>query len=84
MAYIKWVEDEEAEGVVAEAYGLWRQANPGRTRMPEILKCFSLRPDFLKSVMQFSNELQFTDGHLTRRTKEMLATYVSALNQCPY
>ena len=39
MAYIKWVEDEEAEGVVAEAYGLWRQANPGRTRMPEILKC---------------------------------------------
>ena len=84
MAYIKWVEDEDAEGAVAEAYDLWRQAKPGRTGMPEILKCFSLRPDFLKSVMQFSNELQFTEGHLKRKTKEMLATYVSALNQCPY
>jgi AhpD family alkylhydroperoxidase len=28
--------------------------------------------------------LHFTAGHLDRRTKEMLATYVSALNQCPY
>ena len=84
MAFIKWVEDDDAEGPVAEAYQLWRQSNPGRTEMPEILKCFSLRPDFLQSVMHFSNQLHFSRGHLSRQTKEMLATYVSALNQCPY
>ena len=84
MAFIKWIDDDDATGEAAEAYGLWRQANPGRTEIPEILKCFSLRPDFLKSVMQFSDQLHFTPGHLDRQTKEMLATYVSALNQCPY
>jgi hypothetical protein len=52
--------------------------------MPEILKCLSLRPDFLKSVIDFSYRLHFSDGHLTRRVKEMIATLVSAINQCPY
>lgn len=84
MAFIKWIEDADATGEVSEAYDIWRTANPGRTAMPEILKCFSLRPDFLKSVMHFSDQLHFTAGHLDRRMKEMLATYVSALNQCPY
>ena len=84
MAFIKWIEDEDATDEVAEAYGVWRRANPGRVAMPEILKCFSLRPDVLTSVMHFSDELHFSAGHLDRQTKEMLATYVSALNQCPY
>jgi hypothetical protein len=52
--------------------------------MPGILKCFSQRPDFLQSVMDFSYRVHFSDGHLSRRVKEMIATYVSALNQCPY
>ena len=42
-------------------------------------------PDpYLKQVMDFSNGVHFSDGHLNRRTKEMIATYVSGLNQCPY
>ena len=84
MAFIKWIEDDDATGETAEAYAIWQQANPRRTGMPDILKCFSLRPDVLRSVMEFSNQLHFTAGHLDRKTKEMLATYVSALNQCPY
>ena len=84
MAFIKWVEDHEADGEVAEAYRAWKEVNPEREGMPAILKCFSLRPDFLKSVMSFSDQLHFSTGHLGRRTKEMLATYVSSLNQCPY
>ena len=32
--------------------------------------------------MQFSQHIHFADGHLTRRTKEMIATYVSGLNRC--
>jgi alkylhydroperoxidase/carboxymuconolactone decarboxylase family protein YurZ len=82
--FIRWIEDEEATGQAAEIYGAYKAANPHRPRMPDILKCFSLRPDFLQQVIDFSYGLHFSDGHLTRRVKEMIATYVSALNRCPY
>ena len=81
---IAWVNDEQATGDVAAIYEQWRQLNPGRDRMPDILKCFSSRPDFLRQVMEFSYGLHFADGHLTRRIKEMIATYVSGLNHCRY
>ena len=84
MPHIRWIEDETATGLAAEVYGRWKQANPGRDHMPEILKCFSLRPDFLAQVIEASDNVHFTDGHLTRRLKEMIATLVSGLNQCPY
>lgn len=84
MPYIKWYNDEEATGEVAKVYARWKLANPGRDKMPEILKCFSSRPDFLQQVMDFSYGLHFSNGHLNRRTKEMIATYVSGLNRCPY
>ena len=84
MTHIRVVDENEATGEVAEVYGAWLKANPTRTEMPEILKCFSLRPDFLRSVIQFSYPLHFSDGFLSRRQKEQIATYVSALNQCPY
>jgi hypothetical protein len=84
MPFLKGVDDEEATGEVADVYQAWKTANPGRDRMPEILKCFSLRPDFLKSAIDFSYPLHFTDGFLKRRVKEMIATYVSGLNKCKY
>ena len=81
---IAWVEDDQASGELAGIYGAWREQNPDREGMPEILKCFSARPDFLAQVMQASYGLHFTDGHLDRRQKEAIATYVSALNHCRY
>jgi alkylhydroperoxidase family enzyme len=80
---IKLVEDAEATGLVAEVYDEWRKKS-GREEVPGILKCFSARPDFLRQVMAFSDTVHFSEGHLTRRHKEMIATYVSALNHCPY
>ena len=35
-------------------------------------------------MMALSESLIFSDGHLTRRHKEMIATLVSTRNQCPY
>ena len=84
MPHIQWIEDDDAEGELAELYAEYKRMRPDRPEMPGILKCFSQRPDFLRQVIQFSNDLHFSDGHLTRRQKEMIATYVSALNQCPY
>ena len=84
MPHIAWVEEDAAHGDVATIYQAWKAANPQREHIPEILKCFSARPDFLKSIIDISYSLHFADGFLDRRTKEMIATLVSALNQCPY
>jgi hypothetical protein len=83
MPRIRWVEEEEATGELAELYRAYMEKT-GRPRVAGILKCFSQRPDFLRDVIDFSNHIHFSDGHLTRRTKEMIATYVSGLNRCPY
>jgi hypothetical protein len=84
MARINWVEEREATGEIAATYAEWMAANPGRPAIPGILKCMSLRPDLFRGVVDISNGVHFSDGHLTRRLKEMIATYVSALNRCPY
>jgi alkylhydroperoxidase family enzyme len=80
---IRQIQDADATGETAKVYDEWRAAS-GRTQMPGILKCFGQRPDFLRQVMQFSNTVHFSEGHLTRRHKEMIASYVSYLNRCPY
>src|SRR6202161_4496349 len=80
---IKLIEDRDATGEVAQVYDEWR-AKSGRQQMPGILKCFSHRPDFLREVMRFSDTVHFSAGHLDRRTKETIASWVSWLNRCPY
>ena len=81
--HIRIVEDAEATGEVAKVYDEWR-ALRGRKLVPRIIKCFSARPDFLRQVIAFSDTVHFSEGHLSRRVKEMIATYVSALNHCVY
>ena len=80
---IRITEDAEASGEVAAAYDFWR-AGSGRQQVPGIIKCFGARPDFLRQVVEFSNRVHFSDGHLARRHKEMIASHVSFLNRCPY
>ena len=80
---IRIIEDAEATGETASAYDYWR-AGSGRQQVPGIIKCFGARPDFLRQVVDFSNTVHFSEGHLARRHKEMIATYVSYLNRCPY
>ena len=84
MPHISWIEELEAGGPLAEVYRNYLAEHPDKSRVPDVLKCFGHRPDFLKSVIEFSYSLHFADGHLTRRTKEMIATLVSGLNRCPY
>lgn len=84
MARIRWVNESEATGEIASAYEAWLTANPGRIGIPGILKCLSLRPELFLGMDELSNQIHFSEGHLTRRLKEMIATYVSALNRCPY
>jgi AhpD family alkylhydroperoxidase len=77
------VEESGATGEVAEAYDYFR-SNFGRPDVPGILKCFSSSPLLMKQIIAMSSTLLFSDGNLGRRHKEMLASYVSSLNACPY
>jgi len=80
---IKIIEDVEATGETAAAYDFWRTGS-GRKQVPGIIKCFGARPDFLRKVIELGNMIHFSEGHLSRRYKEMIASYVSYLNRCPY
>jgi hypothetical protein len=80
---IRIIEDADATGETAAAYDFWR-AGSGRQQVPGIIKCFGARPDFLRHVIEMGNTVHFSEGHLTRRHKEMIASYVSYLNRCPY
>jgi hypothetical protein len=77
------IEDADATGDTLAAYDYWR-AGSGRQQVPGIIKTFGARPDFLRQVVDFSNTVHFSEGHLQRRHKEMIASYVSYLNRCPY
>ena len=80
---IRIIEDTEATGETAAAYDFWRSGS-GRQQVPGIIKCFGARPDFLRKVIEIGNVVHFSEGHLSRRHKEMIASHVSFLNRCPY
>ena len=82
MARIKWVEDDDAGGELAELYARYTKG-PAPRPVPDIIKTMSLRPDFLKAI-DAASQLHFTDGALSRAQHEMIASYVAALNRCHY
>lgn len=84
MPFIQWINESDATGPVAEGYAFYFRKRPNRTKVADIIKCFSHRPDFMQQVMDFSWDLHFCDGHLTEKTKELIATLVSGQNRCPY
>jgi uncharacterized peroxidase-related enzyme len=77
------IEESTATGEVATLYEYFRE-HFGRPDVPGILKCFATHPPLLRHMMELSERLIFADGSLGRRHKEMIATYVSAQNSCPY
>ncbi|MDQ3547875.1 MAG: hypothetical protein M3439_03560 [Chloroflexota bacterium] len=81
MARIGWVEFDEAEGRIRELYV--REAS-GRPDVAGIVKSFSQRVEALEGMMSFSEVHFGLGGALGRARREMIATYVSALNGCYY
>ena len=77
------VQEDAATGAVAKSYSDYRE-HFGRPDVPGILKCFATHPPLLEQMIALASSLLFIEGHLPRRVKEMIATYVSALNDCPY
>ena len=82
MARIAWIEDNDAQGQLAELYETARSRSQAGG-VADILRTMSLRPDFLAAIMDASR-LHFSDGAISRAQHEMIASYVSALNNCHY
>jgi alkylhydroperoxidase family enzyme len=81
MARIGWIEFAEAQGRIRELYD--QEAN-GRPDVAGIVKSFSQRAEALEGMMQFSEVHFGPGGAIGRARREMIATYVSALNGCYY
>jgi hypothetical protein len=90
---------DEIKAAIAKAAGVMRidwaeEGDPrfeetakvlgGRKPTPGILRTMSLKPEYLAYINDLSRKAHFADGFIDRRTKEMIATYVSALNKCKY
>jgi uncharacterized peroxidase-related enzyme len=80
---IPFVDESSATCEVAALYEHFR-THFGRPDVPGILKCFATHPPLLRHMMDMSEHLIFSDGSLGRKHKEMIATFVSTQNECPY
>jgi alkylhydroperoxidase family enzyme len=81
MPRIRTIPPEQAEGELREVYDA--VVATGFPAVPAIFHLASLRPDIAHTIVD-TYRVMFTAGRLPRTTKEAIATWVSALNQCPY
>ncbi|HUG13741.1 MAG TPA: hypothetical protein VMM78_01885 [Thermomicrobiales bacterium] len=81
MGRIGWIEFAEAQGRIRELY---IQEAAGRPDVAGIVKSFSQRVEALEGMMQLSIVHFGPEGAIGRARREMIATYVSALNGCYY
>lgn len=81
MAWIRFVEVDEAEGKLKEYYDHTRRA---RGKIANIIKVQSLNPEAMKAHMDLYLTTMFGRSNLTRVQREMIATVVSATNDCGY
>ncbi len=56
----------------------------GRTELPGIVLCFATNSALLRSMLEIAEHFLFGESSLSRRHKEMIATYLSRQNACPY
>jgi uncharacterized peroxidase-related enzyme len=80
MAWISWIDEDEATGRLAELY------RPLKTRhgVDHILKIHSLDPESLQHHYEYYAHLMRGPSKLSRGEREMIAVVVSRANDCFY
>ena len=81
MAWIKVVDDTEADGELKEIY---QAQGKKASALANILKIHSLAPRTLSTHMAFYEAVMHAPGDLSRIQREMIAVVVSSLNHCHY
>ena len=81
MAHLRLIEPEDADGLLAEEY----EAALGRAgKIYNIVRSMSLNPETLRASIELYKTIMFGPSGLTRQERELLATVVSATNECYY
>lgn len=81
MAWVGWVEEDEATGTVAEIY---ERAREKFTFVPDAVKIFSLRPEVAEAQEKMRGALLGGASTLGARRADMISAAVSGLNHCEY
>jgi alkylhydroperoxidase family enzyme len=81
VAYIRLVEEGDAEGPLGEDYDA---AIERAGKVFNIVKAMSLRPGVLRASMALYREIMFGESGLSRKERELLATVASAEQSCDY
>ena len=77
------VDERTANEEVRALFAQYRERF-ARNDLPGIVLCFATNSALLKGMLEIAENLLFSDSLLSRRHKEMIATYVSRQNACTY
>lgn len=81
MAWIKVVNEEQADDILRDAYN---EVGSARGGVANILKIHSLHPKVMTTHLALYRELMFGRSELSRAEREMIAVSVSVANHCHY
>jgi len=82
MAWIDMVDENEAEGKLKVLYD--KITGRGSSKVAHILKVHSLNPEVLEDHLNLYKTIMFSGSNISRQQREMVATVVSAINDCHY
>jgi alkylhydroperoxidase family enzyme len=81
VPHLNLIDPEDADGLLAEEY----EAAIGRAgKVYNIVRSMSLSPEVLRASIELYKTIMFGPSGLTRQERELLATVVSATNECYY
>lgn len=82
MAWIEWIDEDAAEGDLAEVFSRFKRSADGT--VDHILKIHSLNPESLDHHYNLYAHLMRCKSQLSRADREMIAVAVSRSNDCFY
>jgi len=81
MAWIKTIEENQADDTLAEAY---EKIKGRRGKLSNIMKVHGLNPGAMLTHMDLYLQLMFGNSGLRREIRELIGVVVSATNNCRY
>jgi len=81
VAHLDLIDPADATGPLKKEYD---EAVARAGKVYNIVRSMSLRPGVLRSSMAMYKQIMFGPSGLTRAERELLATVVSATNDCYY
>jgi uncharacterized peroxidase-related enzyme len=81
VPHIRLIDPDDATGPLEEAY---EAAVERAGKVYNIVRSMSLNPAVLRQSMELYKAIMFGPSGLTRQERELLATVVSATNECYY